>query len=614
MKIGTFLKFCFISLFYFVLLSNCKKDRIKAPPTVTLIPITEITAGTATSGGNITYDGGGVVLLRGVCYSTNQNPTISDFRTNDGTGTGTYKSLLGGLNPGMTYYIRAFASNQEETGYSAQATFSTPAVGANISTTYLAIIVPNSAIAGSTILSDGGSVVTARGVCWSVTQNPTLDNSKTTDGTGIGTFASNLTGLLPGTIYFVRAYATNSIGTSYGNQMSLMTNATIPVLTTTAATSITATTSVSGGNITSNGGLPVTSRGVCWSTQQNPTIANSKTTDGTAVGVFSSNISGLTHATTYYLRSYATNSLGTGYGSQVTFTTLAEAPVVTTAAITAILETSAVSGGNVTSDGGATVTARGVCWSTSSGPVITNSKTTDATGTGIFTSNMTGLISGTTYYVRAYATNSAGTSYGSERSFYTGVVDVDGNVYHTVTIGTQTWLLEDLKTTHYRNGDPITYESNNNAWQNLSTEAFCWYNNDAATYKSTYGALYNWWAASDPRNLAPVGWHVPTDAEWITLFGYLGGQVVAGGPMKESGASHWTAPNLGATNTSGFTALGAGVRYGGGGSFAEVNNSGYWWSTSVLGSGLQLVSSSASVIFMASWYPMDGFSVRCIKD
>ena len=386
-------------------------------------------------------------------------------------------------------------------------------------------------------------------------------NSKTTDGTGSGTFTSSITGLFPGTAYYVRAYATNGVGSVYGNELIATTTAILPVLTTTVASSLTSNSVTIGGAITTDGGSTVTARGVCWSTTQNPTIANSKTTDGTGAGAFVSSITGLTLCTTYYISAYATNSIGTAYGTQVTITTTALAPTLTTTAISAVTTTTATSGGNISSDGGSAVTARGICWATTQNPTVANSITTDGSASGTFTSNLTGLTPGTAYYIRAYATNSIGTVYGTQVIFSTAtlsggtVVDIDGNVYNTVTIGTQVWMVENLKTTKYRNGDAIPNVTGNASWVALSTGAYCWYNNDAATYKATYGALYNWYAVGDSRNIAPSGWHVATDSEWTTLSTFLGGESIAGDKLKEIGTSHWLSPNTGATNSNGFTAF-----------------------------------------------------------
>ena len=194
-----------------------------------------------------------------------------------------------------------------------------------------------------------------------------------------------------------------------------------PIVTTDSISNLDDHSALAGGNVVSDGGTPVTERGVCWSTSPNPTVSGSHTTDGTGTGSFTSSLTGLTAVTTYYVRAYATNAAGTAYGNQITFTTSPVAPTVTTTAASNITVSSATTGGNVTSDGGATVTARGVCWGTSPNPTISGRHTTDGTGTGSFTSSLTGLTAGTTYYVRAYATNAAGTAYGNQDTFITSL-------------------------------------------------------------------------------------------------------------------------------------------------------------------------------------------------
>ena len=208
------------------------------------------------------------------------------------------------------------------------------------------------------------------------------------------------------------------IRTTNANSLALICS---PILTSTAISNISSSAATSGGNISNDGGGTITSKGVCWSTSSNPTITNSKTNDGTGSGVFTSNLTSLIPNTLYYVRAYATNSVGTAYGNQVSFTTLSNIilPTLTTTAISNNSSSAATSGGNISSDGGGTITSKGVCWSTSSNPTITNSKTNDGTGSGVFTSNLTSLIPNTLYYVRAYATNSVGTAYGNQVSFTT---------------------------------------------------------------------------------------------------------------------------------------------------------------------------------------------------
>jgi hypothetical protein len=190
-------------------------------------------------------------------------------------------------------------------------------------------------------------------------------------------------------------------------------------LTTAAVTAITGNSATGGGNVTVGGGAEVTERGICFGLNHNPTTADSKTSDSKGTGVFVSALTGLKGNKTYYVRAYATNVAGTAYGPEVSFTTLVDLPVVTTTDVTGLTKTSAISGGNVTYDGGGTVTAKGLAWGAAANPTITGNKIDGGSGLGAFVSNLTGLTKYTTYHVRAYATNSAGTVYGADITFTT---------------------------------------------------------------------------------------------------------------------------------------------------------------------------------------------------
>lgn len=387
-----------------------------------------------------------------------------------------------------------------------------------------------SASAGGEVTAAGGSAVIARGVCWSTIPNPNINTgSKTTETGTTGSFISTMTGLTPNTTYFVRAYATNSAGTAYGYQLNFTTtDSPVPVdlaeVTTAAITAIQQTTATGGGNVESDGGLAVTARGICWSTSPEPTTANNKTTQTGTTGAFVSNMTGLTAGTMYYVRAYATTSAGTAYGNQVSFTTTANTslPAVTTAAVTEVTQTTATGGGNVTSDGGQAITARGICWATTAGPTTANNKTTQTGTTGAFTSAMTGLSANTQYYVRAYATTSAGTAYGNEVSFTTAAPSTGGPVGgNAICNGTQQTVVV-----------PIT-SSTGKVWMDRNLGA----SRAATNIKDfqAYGCLYQWGRGNDGH--ASITWVLGEDDDW----GNQAGTAVNGVTYTQSNSD--TPPN-----------------------------------------------------------------------
>jgi len=195
------------------------------------------------------------------------------------------------------------------------------------------------------------------------------------------------------------------------------------------------------------------------------------------------------------------------------------------------------------------------------------------------------------------------------------VIDIEGNVYHIVKIGTQAWMMENLKTSKFKDGTSIPLVTNDAEWGNLNTAGFCWYDNDSISYKDTYGALYNWNAVNTGK-LAPAGWHIATDADWKTLTIYLEGDSVAGGKLKENGTSHWATPNTGATNASGFTAIPGGYRHTDGG-FFEIGQSGNWWSSTNDNADNDYFRGMAynyKRVSRSLYNKKSGFSVRCVMN
>ena len=294
-------------------------------------------------------------------------------------------------------------------------------------------------------------------------------------------------------------------------------------------------------------------------------------------------------------------------------------PVLITSGFSNILLTTAKCTGNITSDGGTFVAKRGFCWShTNQNPSIQDDTVIAGNGAGIFSATLNNLKGQSVFYVRAFATNSSGTGYGSILTLTTldsTISDIDNNHYRIVQIGTQVWMAENLKTTKYRNGNTLPNVYDATEWSQRTAGAYCEYDNSSAN-ANVYGILYNWYAVSDSRNIAPVGWHVPSHDEFTVLLTYLGGKDVAGGKLKEAGTTHWDSPNTGATNETGFTALAGGYRsetglFGGKGGgttcwlSTDYGNSNAWF--------MQLTYNNP--MFLNSvLYIKAGASLRCVRD
>ena len=388
-------------------------------PTIKTTPLTEVTAESATLGGEVMTDGRLAVTARGICYGTEQQPTVDETHTTDGGGLGLFTTTLKNLEHNTIYYARAYATNKMGTAYGEQVKFTTELGVPIVISDSVYRITAHSAKCKGHVESDGGYAVSKKGTCWSRQPDPTVDDDCTNDGSGKGEFTSSLTNLLENTTYYVRTYATNATATVYGEQIIITTLDGLAVVSTDSVNNVTATGFTAFGTVVSDCDIPVTARGFCFSTSQYPTIEEEHTTIGKGLGEFKSNITTLEYGTTYYVRAYATNETSTTYGEQIIVKTLSGIPTVTTAEVTNIGSVKATCGGNVTDDGTLTVTARGVCYGTNQYPTTEGLHTTNGKGTGEFTSNITGLSDKTTYYVRAYATTAAGTSYGEQKSFKT---------------------------------------------------------------------------------------------------------------------------------------------------------------------------------------------------
>jgi uncharacterized protein (TIGR02145 family) len=299
-------------------------------------------------------------------------------------------------------------------------------------------------------------------------------------------------------------------------------------------------------------------------------------------------------------------------------------PTIVTTEVSGVTLNTAISGGEITSDGGENIIDKGVCWNTTGDPTADGPKASAGDGSESFTGNLSGLVKGSVYYVRAYATNNVGTAYGEQLIFSTQIDDVEGNKYSTIRIGSQIWMAENLKTTKYNDNSIIPNVTSSTAWINLTTPAYCWANNDQTTYKPLYGAFYNWYAVKTAK-LCPTGWHVPTDAEYATM------EISLGLTQAQANATEWRGTDQGkqmksttgwntgenGTNTSGFTALPGGYRAHATGNFEGLGLISYWWTATEQDDVIALyrrLDGNNNGVYRGATYKKAGKYIRCVKN
>ena len=522
-----------------------------------------------------------------------------------------------------------------------------------VMTTGVADVAFRTATLNGVVVYNGGAPVVARGFCYDTLPYPSIESATVSCGDGAGAFSVNLLNLAPNTTYYVRANAANVWGVNYGNELIFTTlEEFVPTVDMLPVpdSSISYTSFNCGGVVTDSGSYAVTARGICYGTEQEPDITGTHLFLGSGVGEFSTTITNLVPATTYYVRAYAQNQAGIAYSTPITVTTLAaSAPTVVTNSVSMFSECV----GTVTSDGHSPVTARGFCYDTLPNPTIGNNVVLAGTGLGEFTATISGMPDGKLCFVRAFATNSVGTSYGSQIDFIflagcdvPTLTDYDGNTYNTVAVGTQCWMKENLRTTHYSDGWPIEHgtEASNDV-------KYYYYPNNNPANVETYGLLYNWAAImngsvssdavpSGVQGVCPSGWHVPSISEWNQLFDYVRSQseylcnnsgsystdYIAKALADSTGWESSTAScsvglNTSDNNTTGFSLRPAGSYRG---SYSFGGYSGYGganvWSSTANYQGatdaqlIEIQSSLTSTVQTVSWARYFGLSVRCVRD
>jgi uncharacterized protein (TIGR02145 family) len=599
------------------------------------------TCPTGTATVRFTTSGSGI-FERGVCWGTSPSPTISQNKSIAGVGGFGFTHSFGGLTGGTQYYIRAYARNSSGTVYSNERGFVVFSCG---STTITDV--------------DGNTYNTLQigTQCW---MRSNLNVSKFRNGNNIVNITNNTQWSITSNGAWCYYDNDMSNGTLYGklyNWYAVNDSRGLCPIGWHIPTDVEWTTlennlggwSVAGGAMKSTIGWGSSNTGATNSSGFTALPGGGRYVNGVfaSIGDFgnwwSSTFLGSVSATYRYLfRGYAfvsSNNEGHRFGSSIRCVRDSSVagvgnfcvPSVSTQAISGISSTGALTGGDVSGDGGSIVTSRGVAYGLSTNPTILGNITSDSSGLGLYVSTLSGLTSGTQYYVRAYASNAVGTAYGNELIFTTlallgqpcpgtpTVTDIDGNIYNTVQIGSQCWTQNNLKTSKYRNGNSIINITDNTQWSQTNTNnigAWCYYDNNANN-GVTFGRLYNWYAVNDSRGICPTGWHVPSFLEWSTIENFLGGDGVAGGALKS--ATGWNLPNIGATNSSNFTALPGGHRDPNGG-FGGLGYDGYLWTSSIGGWGggnsswTRTLNNSNQGFHYGGYGWGFGFSVRCVRD
>lgn len=613
----------------------CVKEKVL--PVITITGFPEIKSRTALCNAVVESDGGQKILTRGVCWWTQPGPTIERDSTQNGAGLGAFTARMNGLVERTRYYVRGYVTSAAGTSYGIESSFTT-LIGDNLPvvvTTAPFNINLTDAQSGGDVLSEGSGPVSVKGICWKTTPGASIADDTTVDGSGLGSFVSTMWGLTLNTTYFVRAYATSQVGTGYGQELSFTTGTTTPTVVTTPILNTTSTMAPGGGEVLSDGGAPVTSRGVCWNTAGTPVYpTDSNRLSGTGLGVFSVDLTNLTPSTQYYARAFAVNSVGTGYGQQEEFVTQAASlPTVVIDSVGFNVGHHIVPCfGTVITDGGAPLTGKGFYLDTIAyaSPALASGPVNPPGGPGPFNRvtflynvqtppGIRGELNGRNLFAWAYAVNGVGVATSPTAiPVKTKVYDTDSNMYNWTTIGTQDWLTENLRTTRYCNGNNITQIASPAGWAAAAGGAWSHYDNQAVN-DTIYGKLYNGLAAADARNACPCGWRVPTDADWTTLENFVGGPTQAGGALKQTGTALWNAPNTGATNAQGFNGRPGGYRTNtSSGGFVNVQQDAYWWSqTQPTGTPLDLFYRKA--IYNSAALERNpnnrlfGFSVRCMR-
>ncbi len=495
-----------------------------------------------------------------------------------------------------------------------------------VETSVIEEISGSTALAGGKILDIGSHPIISQGVCYSNTKtNPTIADICIEDETFSQSFQVLVENLIPEIGYYIRAYAQNEIGISYGNVRVFYTIDGLPNVETLDPEEISFSSALVYGLIHDEGNSHATSRGICYATDSLfPNLQNNCIEALGDDNLFEVLLEDLMPETSYYIRAFAVNRIDSAFGKTKSFKTLRGIPELITKEAEDVQKTSALLGGEILNPGYLPVTRQGICYSQENANPDFNDICLDYNGSDqVFQILIEDLSPSNEYYFSAFAENDLGYHFGESISFTTvheTITDLEGNIYRIHTIGEQIWMVDNLRATKFSNGDSIPLREQNSYWVEgtaIDEPAYSWYHNDES-YAELYGALYNFAVASDSRNVCPEGWRVMTDDDVFELvMGYLGGSLF-GGNLKttgtiEAGTGLWYAPNKGATNSSGFNAVPAGFRHSITGKMGEK---GAFWTSHDDISTARAVSldydwSQVNIDVLKKHY---GLSIRCLKE
>ncbi len=599
---------------------------------MTTSEVTDVTFDHALLSGKVENDGGSPVTQRGFCWSLFQAPDTSDSKSEDGTGTGVFTHEIKiPVEPETKYYVRAYAKNIYGISYGKEVSFLS-GKSIQVFTDSVSGITRTSANAHGHVKTPAGLSDVSYGICWGTSIFPTLDNENKALTLADGLLSSEITNLKPWTVYFVRMFAKAGNHVFYGNNISFSTLGKSPEIFTDELTGV-LTTDASHGNtkldatghyILSPGGS-ADSYGFCWSKLHNPSIDDNQINGVLNQGKFTATIMNLEVNTDFYVRAYVKDIYGIYYGNEKSIRISYTPPQPDGFFRYAYYynKINAVYQVTYTNTASIPVLKFGVCWGTESNPTTDNNKRETTYG-NMADFTLSGIDPGVMQYMRFYVVNDIGTYYSTNRTItqwygQTGpqATDADGNLYNSVKIGSQIWLVENLKTTKYLNGDVIG--TTTPAGLDISTAVepkYQWPAGGDEINVPEYGRLYTWHAATDSRKVCPAGWHVPSSSEWYELYQFMNNE---GGDMKETGLTHWSSPNLDATNSSGYKGVGAGYRTLT--AFTNMKNFAMFWSTVPTtysaqyaylhyNSGSFRINENPSSTYSKSF----GYSIRCLKD